>query len=270
MFTCIEILPESQRFFVRLREKIRPPEPVKEYVQVRGGTPFLKLKVKENTMDWRKISGCLSGDERKILFSSQFEIPDNIGISFCVPEALGLNMMMNAFLNIAEKTGNPRGISVSVYDRYGSVTHRISELVPFVRNISVYTEKIREYFYLSSRIIKESGMSIKINEYSSRAFPEKIIVADRYSKDMKNADLIFLADSPVISYNTVTGEGILLEEELKSLKSDGIDDRAFASALYEYNNVRFLGDREFLRLYLAGREIDKESILRRLVKTGNT
>ena len=102
MFTCIEILPESKQFFVRLREKIRPPEPVKEYVQVRGGTPFLKLKVKENTMDWRKISGCLSGDERKILFSSRFEIPDNIGISFCAPEALGLNMMMNAFLNRAE------------------------------------------------------------------------------------------------------------------------------------------------------------------------
>lgn len=270
MFTCIEILPESHNFFVRLQEKIRPTGPVKEYVQVRGATPFLRLKVKENHIDWRTISLCLTGDERKILFSSHIEIPDNINLSSCVPESLGLNMMLNVFLNLAEKAGKPREISVSVYDKEGAVTTRISELVPFVRNISVYTEKIREYFYLSSKIMKDSGMSIKINEYSSHAFPEKIIIADRYSKDMRNADLIFLSDSSVISYNTVTGGGIHLDDELKSLKSDDTDEMIFASALYEYNNARFLGDREFLKLHLAGREIQRESILKRLVKTGNT
>ncbi len=270
MFTCVEIQPESHSFFVRLKDKIKPPEPVKEYVQVRGATPFLRLKVKENHMDWRKISLSLTGDERKILFSSYIKIPDNIGVSLCVPESLGLNMMLNTFLDLAEKAGKPREISVSVYDKDGVVTSRIAELVPFVRNISVYTEKIREYFYLSSRIMKDSGMSIKINEYSSHAFPEKIIIADKYSKDMKNADLIFLSDSSVISYNIVTGDGIHLEDELKNLKSDDTDEVIFASALYEYNNARFLGDREFMKLNLAGREFEKESILRRLVKTGNT
>ncbi len=255
---------------MRLQEKIKPPEPVKEYVQVRGATPFLRLQVKENHIDWRKISLSLTGDERKILFSPQVKIPDNIGISFCEPQSLGLNMMLNVFLELAEEAGNPREISVSVYDKEGAVVSRISELVPFVRNISVYTEKIREYFYLSSKIIKESGMSIKINEYSSHAFPEKIIIADKYSKDMKNAELIFLSDSSVISYNTVTGEGIHLEDELKNLKSEDTDEMIFASALYEYNNARFLGDRDFLKLHLAGREIEKESILARLVKTGNT
>ena len=270
MFTCVEILPESRGFFVRLQEKIKPPEPVKEYVQVRGATPFLRLKVKENHIDWRKISMILTTDERKILFSSDVKIPDNIGISRCEPQSLGLNMMVNTFLNLAEKAGKPREISVSVYDKDGAVTSRISELVPFVRNISVYTEKIREYFYLSSKIMKDSGMSIKINEYSSHAFPEKIIIADKYSKDMKSADLIFLSDSSVISYNTVTGEGIYLEDELKSLKSDDTDELIFASALYEYNNARFLGGSDFSHLNLAGREIREESILERLVKTGNT
>lgn len=270
MFTCIEILPESHGFFIRLQEKIKPPEPVKEYVQVKGATPFLKLKVKENHTDWRKISLLLTGGERKVFCSSDVKFPDNIGLTLCVPEALRLNMMLNVFLDLAEKAGKPREISLSVYDKDGAVVSRISELVPFVRNISVYTEKIREYFYLSSKIMKDCGMSIKINEYSSHAFPEKIIIADKHSKDMKNAELIFLSDGSVISYNTVTGEGIFLEDDLKNLKGEELDDLTFASALYEYNNARFFVDREFLHLNLAGREIDKESILRRLVKTGNT
>lgn len=270
VFTCLEILPEREGLLAKICEKIKPSQPEREYVQVKGATPFLRLKVKENNVDWRKISACLTSGERKLLAPSDFPVPDGIRLSNCMPKALGVNMMFAAFLKIAEEVGKPREISVSVYDRECFLSSRLEKLVPFVRNISVYTEKIREYFYVSAKIMEESGMSIKINEYTSHAFPEKIIIADEYSRDMRNADFVFLGDNSVISYNTVTGNGICLENELKILKGEAIDDFLFASALYEYNNAVFLADRDFLTLSLAGREVKPVFIAESLVRQGNT
>lgn len=262
MFTCLEVLPGNEGLLKKLYEKVRPPLPEREFVQVRGGTPFLRLKVKENHAEWRKISFLLTGDERKILTS--FSVPENTGLSLCRPKALGLNMMLDTFASLAEKINNPRKISVSVYDRKGSLIKSFKKLVPLVRNISVYTENIREYFYLSSAIMEEWGMCVKINEYSSHAFPERIIIADEYCKDMNEAELVFLGDNSVISYNTVTMGGFILGNEYKALKAKGIDDFLFASCLYEYNGVSLLGERAFTSLFLAGKETTEGVLIKRM------
>ncbi|MBR3589032.1 MAG: hypothetical protein IKL16_05670 [Clostridia bacterium] len=261
MFTCLEILPENDNLFAKLYEKVRPPLPEREFVQVRGGTPFLRLKVRENHIDWRKISLSLTGDERKILTS--LSVPESTGLEVCRPKALGLNMMLEAFVSLAEEVNNPRRISVSVYDRKGILIKNLEKLVPLVRNISVYTENIREYFYLSSEIMEEWGMCVKINEYSSHAFPEMLIIGDEYCKDMNKAELVFLGDKSVVSYNTVTMGGFILGNEYKALKGKGIDDFLFASSLYEYNGVSLLGERAFTSFLLAGKEIRRSTLIER-------
>ncbi len=262
MFTCLEILPENENIFAKLYEKIRPPLPEREFVQISGGTPFLRLKVRENHIDWRKISASLTGEERKIL--TCLSVPENMGLILCRPQALGLNMMLETFISLAEEVKNPRKISVSVYDRKGSLLKTLKKLVPHVRNISVYTEKIREYFYLSSEIMEEWGMCVKINEYNSHAFPEKIIIGDEYSRDMNKADLVFLGDKSVVSYNTVTGNGFNFENEYKVLKGNNVDNFLFASSLYEYNGASFFCEREFTSFCLAGKEIKKSALKERL------
>jgi len=262
VFTCLEILPEREGLFPKIYEKIRPPYPEREFVQLRGGTPFLRLKVRENRVDWRKISACLTGEERKIL--CDLSVPENTGLEKCAPKSLGLNMMFRTFVSLAENIKKPQRISVSVYDRNGSVLKNMKTLVPYVRNISVYTEKVKEYFYLSSEIMEEWGMCMKINEYESHAFPEKIIIADEYSKDMNKGELVFLGDKSVISYNTITGGNFVLEDEYKILKSRNIDDFTFASALFEYNRVSAFGERQSDALFLAGRETDISLISERL------
>lgn len=256
MFTCLEILPEKEGFFTKMYEKIRPPYPDREFVQLRGGTPFLRLKVRKNHIDWRKISACLTGDERKIVGDLNVSFPENITLERCVPKSLGLSMMFRTFISLAEDIKKPEKLSVSVYDRNGAVIKNMKTLVPYVRNISVYTEKVKEYFYLSSEIMEEWGMCVKINEYSSHAFPEKIIIADDYSKDMSKSKIVFLGNKSVVSYNTVTGGNFNLDDEYKILKSNNIDDFTFASALFEYNRVKLLGERQFDSFFLAGREID--------------
>ncbi len=262
MFTCMEILPEKEGLFTKIYEKIRPPLPEREFVQVRGGTPFLRLKVRENYIDWRKISLSLTGEERKIL--TYLHVPENTGLEVCRPQALGVDMMLETFISLAEEAKNPRGISVSVYDRKGSLLKSLKKLVPLVRNISVYTEKIREYFHLSSEIMEEWGMCVKINEYMSHAFPERFIIGDEYCKDMNKAELVFLGEKAVVSYNTVTMGGFIFSNEYKALKGKGIDDFLFASSLYEYNGVSFSGEREFTSLFLAGKEINRSALVKRM------
>ena len=267
MFTCLEVLPGNEGLFSKIYEKVRPPLPERDFTQVRGGTPFLRLKVKENHIDWRKISISLTGEERKILTSLQ--IPESTGLSVCRPKALGINMMLEAFASLAKEINNPRKISVSVYDRKGSLVKNLKTLVPLVRNISVYTENIREYFYLSSAIMEEWGMCVKINEYSSHAFPEKLIVGDEYCKDMNRAELVFLGDNSVASYNTVTMGGFVLGNEYKALKIKDIDDFLFASALYEYNGVTLQGEKAFTSFLLAGKETNEGTLIKRM-QQGNT
>ena len=261
MFTCLEILPESEGLFAKLYEKIKPPYPEREFVQVRGGTPFLRLKVRENHIDWRKIILSLTGEERKIL--TMLPLPENTGLTSPRPRALGINIMLETFISFAKEAKNSRNISVSLYDRNGSLLKKLDKLVPLVRNISVYTEKIGEYFYLSSKIMEEWGMCVKINEYNSHAFPERFIIGDEYSRDMNKAELVFLGDKSIVSYNTVTGGGLLLPDDYRFLKGDGIDDFLFASSLYEYNGVSRLEKGIFSSLFLAGKEIKREALCER-------
>ncbi len=270
MFTCLEILPEKEGLFWKICEKIKPAPLEREYVQVMGATPFLRISVRGKNIDWYKISSSLTGGERVLLTDGETEIPAGVGLSPCTSQALGLNIMFRAFLKFAEKSKASHKISVSVYDKDGFLIPEIKKLVPVVRRISVYTEKIREYFYASSKIMEESGLSIKLNEYSSHAFSEKIIIADKYSRDMKDAKLVFLADNSVISHNTVTGEGICLENDYRALKGDGIDDFLFASALFMYNKADFLKEKDFRLLHLAGRGVSEELITERLAGQGNT
>ncbi len=264
MFTCLEILPEKEGIFTKIYEKIKPPKPEREYVQVRGGTPFLRLKVRENHISWVKISASLEKNERLILSGGDAEIPQCVKVTMAEPLALGTNIMFRTALRLLGEEESPKNTSFSLYDRDGACVKLLENLVPLVRYVSVYTEKIREYFYAASKIMEESGMSVKINEYESSARPGEIIVADRYSLTMKDARLVFLALPSVISYNTVTGDGFCLEDDYKMLKSKCIDDFLFASALYEYNKVKHFGGREFSSLRLAGRSVSEEILLEKM------
>lgn len=264
MFTCLEILPENEGIFSKIHEKIKPPLPMREYVQVKGGTPFLRLKVRENHMSWTKISASLEKNERRILSASDIETPQCVSLERAEPLALGTNIMFRTALKLFEKKEKGKNISFSLYDRDGACIKMLKSLVPLVRYVSVYTEKIREYFYAASKIMEESGMSVKINEYESLAPPGEIIVADEFSLNMKNAKLIFLSSPSVISYNTVTGHIFRLEEDYRILKSECIDDFLFASALYEYNGVKDFESKEFDSLCLAGRSVSEEILLEKL------
>lgn len=261
MFTCLEILPEKEGIFSKIYEKIKPPLPQREYVQVKGGTPFLRLKVRENHMSWSKISASLEKNERHVIAASDTQFPDCVSLTRAEPRSLGTNIMFRTALKLLEESGKGKNLSFSIYDRDGSCIKMLKSLAPLVRYVSVYTEKIREYFYAASVIMEEWGMSVKINEYESLSPPGEIIVADEFSLNMKNAELVFLSSPSVISYNTVTGEGFALDEPYRILKSRSTDDFLFASALYEYNGVRIFENCEFSYLCLAGRRVSREILL---------
>lgn len=264
MFTCLEVLPEKEGIFSKIHEKIKPPLPQREYVQVKGGTPFLRLKVRKNHMSWAKISASLEKNERRVITGSDIQFPDCVSFARAEPRALGTNIMFRTALKLFEKSEKGKNLSVSLYDRDGSCIKKLKSLAPLVRYVSVYTEKIREYFYASSVIMEEWGMSVKINEYESLSPPGEIIIADDFSLNMRDARLVFMASPAVISYNTVTGEGFPLEEPYKILKSGSTDDFLFASALYEYNGVKDFENMEFQTLCLAGRKVNHEILLEKL------
>ncbi|MBE6782934.1 MAG: hypothetical protein E7536_02860 [Ruminococcaceae bacterium] len=251
MFTCIELLPENTGFFNKFYEKINPPEPVRQYVQLSGATPFLRLCVRKNYIDWRKISSLLIKDERVILADEAVNMPQSVPLEKYEPASLSLVMIFRTLCKVLEKSDSASQINLSVFDRRGILVPYIEKIVPLVRNASVYTENVGEYFYCVSKIMNESGMSIKINEYDSTMNVSRIIVADSYLPVMKKADFVFLAEDKIISYNTVTGSGLELEKEYKMLKSQGIDDFCFASALFERNNARFFAEKDFTQIYLS-------------------
>lgn len=264
MFTCLELTPKSRGLFSETYEKMRPPRPEREYVQVKGGTPFLRLKVKENHLSWAKISSALERNERRLLTGDEISVPPLVGLSRAEPAALGMTVMMKRACALLAAEGRPKKLSLSVYDRDGVAVSLLETSVSAVRYVSVYTEKIREYFYAASKIMEQSGMSVKINEYESVSPPGEIIVADRFRPCMKKARLIFLPSDKVIAYNTVTGEGFTLGEEYENLKSGQTDDFLFASALYEYCGVRSFAQRDFEHLCLAGRRVSDETLISKL------
>ncbi|MBQ7956650.1 MAG: hypothetical protein IJ279_01325 [Clostridia bacterium] len=255
MFTCIEVLPENKGFFTKLYEKIKPPAPEREYVQVRGATPFLRLKVRENNIDWREISSLLSKDERVVLKDSFLPIPEQVSLNTYIPRSLGINIMFRTMCDVLEEADRCADINLSVFDRDARLIGQLEKIVPLVRNATVYTEKISEYFSCASEIARESGMSIIINEYESERVPSSVVFADEYLPEMKCADFVFLADNRVLSFNTITGNGIFLEDEYKTLKGESIDDFEFASALYEMNNADFFAERDFISLSLSKKQI---------------
>lgn len=265
MFTSLEILPEKEGIFSKIHEKIKPPMPQREYVQVKGGTPFLRLKVRKNHMSWAKISASLEKNERSIVCADDTQFPDCVSLKRAEPRSLGTNIMFRTALKLLEESGKGRNLSFSLYDREGSCIKILKNLAPVVRYASVYTEKIREYFYAASAVMDEWGMSVKINEYESLSSPGEIIVADEFSLNMKNARLVFLSSPSVISYNTVTGEGFTLDESYRILKGDSTDDFLFASALYEYSGVKALENMEFESLCLAGRRVGSEILCEKLM-----
>lgn len=255
MFTCIEILEQDQRVIKRVVEKFFPPAPVREYVQLKGATPFLRLRVRENNVDWSQISSMLSGDERVILKDVSVCIPENVLLEEYVPAALGMKIMFRTLYRVLEKVNMPQKINLTVFDRDGYIAESLEKIVPYVRNLYVYTEKISEYFFSASEIMDEYGASVKINEYETAQEQEGIVIADEYVPAVKKADFVFVADKSVVSYNTVTGNGIFLEDEYRILKGESIDDFCFASALYEKNGAAFFAERDFLSLFHANKKI---------------
>ncbi len=260
MFTCFEILPESEGIISRICEKIMPPKPQREFVQVRGATPFLRLIVKENHVDWRKISSSLLNEERHILLPQTLDVPQGLQLDEKIPTSLGLHMMFSVFMKVLSKQNATASLSVSIFDKNAKLSRVIEKIVPFVRNVSVYTENVRDYFYVSSQIMSEWGLSIKIYEYESICKPSDIILADSYLPCMKKSKLVFVGTNKDVYFNTVTGWGISFENDIKELKSFLIDDFSFASFLYEYNKAKFLEERDFLKLNLAGRPTDTEQL----------
>lgn len=251
MFTCVEFVPENTSLFNKICEKINPPSPVRQYIQVRGATPFLRLYIRRNNPDWRKISSLLVKDERVIVAEESFDLPQNIPLVKYEAGALSLVLIFRVLCEVLRKSDSATQINLSVFDRYGILVPYIERIVPLVRNASVYTENIGEYFCCASKIMSESGMSIKINEYDSPFNVSQIIVADKYLPVMKKADFVFLAEDKVVSYNTVTGSGIELDKDYKLLKSPEIDDFYFASALFERNNALDLAEKDFTQIYLS-------------------
>ena len=270
MFTRLEILPREERIIRKIKEKIKPPRIRKEYIQVKSGTPFLKLSVREDYFSWSEISLSLSGSERRILTDSEMRIPPETGLERGEFYSLGTVLMMKTALSLFEKAELPRNLSFALYDRNASCVRLLKKIVPFVRYASVYTEKISGYFYEASEIMRKSGMSIKVNEYSSFSRPADIVVADCFMRGMKGAGLIFLGRNDVVAYNTVTGEGFSLPEEYAYLCREGDDAFAFASALYESCSVRCLEESGFERLCFAGKVTDTEKLLEKCCSVGNT
>lgn len=264
MFTCFEVLPESERFLERLYERIKPPEPKREFVQLGGATPFLRLIVKENFIDFKKISSCLEKDERRILLPKNITAPKNANLDTHIPTSLGLNLMFNEVKKLLSTNSTPTKVSLSIFDENASLYKRIEEIVPYVRQLTIYTSKIREYFYLSQQIMEEWGLSIKINEYEIILQAPKIALTDKYFPDMKTSQLVFSANREEIYFNTVVGKGYHLEKEIKELKSSLHDDFSFASFLYEYNNAKFLSTGNFESLQLAGTKTDAKALLKML------
>ncbi len=260
MFTCIEFLPGSEGLFSKFYERIRPPSPEKEYVQVKGATPFLRLKVRENQIDWCKISSCLLKNERVILADNSLQIPQQLNIKRYRSDTLGMILIYKTMCRILERAGCASKINISVFDRNGILVPELHKIVKLARTVSVYTEEIKKYFYCSCRIMEESGMSIKINEYNSAAKAEGIIIADEYISAAKTADFVFLADNSVVAYNTITGQVINLPEEYRMLKSDSIDDLAFASALYELNKAKLPGEIDFVKIRFSQKNTEEEKL----------
>lgn len=270
MFTSLEIIPPSEGIFAKIKERIKPPEVRKEYVQVRGGTPFVRLMVREDYFSWSEISSSLSGSERCLLADDSTAVPECISIRKGEFESLGTVLMMKTALYFLGRAEMQNTLTFSLYDRKGACVKMLKEIVPYVRYASVYTEKIQEYFYESVRILEESGMSIKINEYESFSVPSDIVVADSFSEKMKTSRLIFLGRDNVVAYNTVTGDGFTLPDTYEKLKGESTDSFLFASALYESCGVRSLAEKSFEKLRLAGKVSGDEKILQRCREAGNT
>ena len=260
MFTCIEFLPEKEGFFTRVYEKIKSPQPEREYVQVRGATAFLRLAVRENNVDWCKISSCLRGNERIVLLGEEKTIPDGIPLERYKPSGLGMVLIFKTLCRVLENVNEPQKLSLSIFDEKAVLSSVIDKIVPLVRNACVYTEKVNSYFQASARIMKDSGMNIRIGEYETDKKIRGIVISDRYLTSLKEADFVFLAVNDTLSYNTVTGEGIFLEDEYKILKSPEIDDFAFASALYERNNGMVFKQKDFSSIYFAGKAINENDL----------
>ena len=260
MFTCIEFLPEKEGFFTKIYEKIKAPQPEREYVQVKGATAFLRLIVRENNTDWCKIASGLRGNERTVLLGQGRCIPEGVPLLRYEPISLGLLFAFKALCRALETVNAPHNLSISVFDEKGVLSSVIDNIVPLVRNAYVYTEKVNNYFCAAARIMKNSGMNIKIGEYESDKKVRGVVISDKYLPSHKEADFVFLAGKDTISYNTVTGEGIFLEDEYRILKSPEIDDFTFASALFERNNGTLFKEKDFTSLYLAGKLISEKSL----------
>lgn len=260
MFTCIEFLPEKEGFFTKIYEKIKQPQPEREYVQVKGATAFLRLVVREDYADWCEISSCLRGNERVVLLSHEKSLPDGISLKRYEPVSLGMVLIFRTLCHVLKIVNEPEKLNLSVFDENAVLSPMIDKIAPLVRNACVYTEKVDSYFCASARVMKNSGMNIKIGEYETERKSHGIVISDKYLPSLKEADFIFLAGSDTISYNTVTGEGIFLEDKYKILKSPDIDDFSFASALYEKNNASVFAEKDFSSIYFAGKAVSEDEL----------
>ena len=156
MFTCIEILPEKEGFLNKIYERIKPPSPEREYVQVKGATPFLRLKVRENNVDWRKISSLLSKNERVVLKDKFLSLPEQSALYTYTPHLLGINIMFRTMCEVLKSADRCADITLSVFDKDAHLLNQIENIVPLVRYATVYTEKISEYFVCASQIAQEA------------------------------------------------------------------------------------------------------------------
>lgn len=238
MFAVLRVVPYQKPPILK-RLFYRTPMPNVTRVPLRSGAFFYIVECfadKHGNVDISMLPDLVGGCAQRILFCNTELLllpPLQTFTPMLYPKLLFLNTVLD-FLHKLPDAPNTRTLGFVDSD-----AQLQEKLIPFVRQaktVKIFTNFPMRYDEIANRILTDWGLSVIVSSHAEVLHDCTVVIAP----DMQTQT----GECGVLQYGKekacYTGGNFILPDEAKARRPSGVDDVAFASALYELCNWKDL------------------------------
>lgn len=241
MFSILNIKPEESNFFKRLKNRLYPPNPKMERINIVGAAPFYTLEIYENQCgeNYENVAKLLGPSARAVILPKGVSIKNTRNLQLFRPTVFPNLMTVNCAEEYLKKIVADNRTVLGIRDIRGTFASHTERFVNFAGEIRVYSKNETVYGKISDFLYTKYGLSLIISPNENVLKKCDLIVSpdNDFNRLFNNAVLVKKSEN---RWDVLKGEGVCLDEKYSRLCPEGIDALAFAGALYETCAVKEL------------------------------
>ncbi len=241
MFSILNIKPEESNFFKRLKNRLSPPNPKMERINIVGAAPFYTLEIYENQCgeNYENVAKLLGSSARAVILAKGFSIKNTRNLHLFKPTVFPNLMTVNCAEEYLKKIGTDNRTVFGIRDLRGAFASHTERFVNFAGEIRVYSKNENIYAKISDFLYEKYGLSLVVSSNENVLEKCDLILSpdNDFNRFFNNSVLVKKSEN---RWDVLKGDGICLDKKYSRLCPEGIDTLLFAAALYETCAVKEL------------------------------